>query len=65
VNVAISRAQALAIVVTSQTLLDGTPGRLQDMRLYNLFHSLKREGKQRTQFNFSHTMNRGDIEEAI
>lgn len=42
-NVAVSRAKALAIIVASKTLLEGTPGRLQDMRLYNLFYRLKQE----------------------
>jgi len=41
INVAISRAQALAVVVASDTLLHGSPGKLKDLRLYNLFHKLK------------------------
>ncbi|PLW66912.1 TM0106 family RecB-like putative nuclease [Pseudohalioglobus lutimaris] len=40
-NVAISRAKALAIVVASNTLLEGNPAKLQDMRVYNLFNRLK------------------------
>lgn len=40
-NVAISRAKALAIVVASDTLLEGSPAKLVDMKLYNLFYWLK------------------------
>jgi uncharacterized protein len=44
-NVAVSRAKALTIVIASDTLLDGSPGRLPDMRLYNLFYRLKASGQ--------------------
>ena len=44
INVAVSRAQALAIVVGSETLLDGSPNKLHDMRLYNLFYKLRGTG---------------------
>jgi uncharacterized protein len=39
-NVAISRAQALAIVVHSDTILDGAPGSIEDVRRFNFFESL-------------------------
>lgn len=40
INVAISRAQALAVVVASTTLLDGAPGKIEDIETYNLFYKL-------------------------
>ncbi len=43
-NVAISRAKALAVVVASDALLDGSPVRLSDMQLYNVFYWLKAAG---------------------
>jgi uncharacterized protein len=39
-NVAISRAQALAIVVHSDGLLDGAPGSIEDMNRFNFFESI-------------------------
>jgi predicted RecB family nuclease len=39
-NVAVSRAQALAIVVHSETFLDGAPGSIEDIRRFNFFESL-------------------------
>lgn len=39
-NVAISRAQALAIVVYSNSLLDGSPSNINDIRRFNLFQTL-------------------------
>ena len=41
INVAISRAQALAVVVAGNSLLEGSPNRLSDIRLYNLFYKLR------------------------
>lgn len=41
INVAISRAQALAIVVSSSTLLEGSPSKIADIQRYNLFYKLK------------------------
>lgn len=46
INVAISRAQALAIVVGSDSLLDGSPSKLLDMRTYNLFYHLRTVGQR-------------------
>jgi uncharacterized protein len=40
-NVAVSRAQALAIVVHSDTFLDGAPGSIEDIRRFNFFESLR------------------------
>lgn len=40
INVAVSRAQALAIVIASTTLLDGAPGKIEDIERYNLFYKL-------------------------
>ncbi|MFT6908747.1 MAG: superfamily I DNA and/or RNA helicase, partial [Oleiphilaceae bacterium] len=48
-NVAVSRAQALAIVVHSETFLDGAPGSIEDIRRFNFFESLSAQvchGKQ-------------------
>lgn len=39
-NVAVSRAQALAIVVHSESFLEGAPGCIEDIRRYNFFDSL-------------------------
>ena len=39
-NVAVSRAQALAIVVHSETFLEGAPGNIEDIRRFNFFESL-------------------------
>jgi uncharacterized protein len=39
-NVAISRAQVLAIVVHSETFLDGAPNSIEDIRRFNFFESL-------------------------
>ena len=44
INVAISRAQALAVVVAGKSLLEGSPNRLSDIRLYNLFYKLRDYG---------------------
>ena len=41
INVAMSRARALAIVVAGKSLLEGSPNRLSDIRLYNLFYKLR------------------------
>lgn len=38
--VAISRAKALAIVVYSDTLLEGSPCNIDDIQRFNLFQSL-------------------------
>ena len=39
-NVAISRAQALAVVVHSETLLQGSPSKIMDIKRFNFFQQL-------------------------
>ena len=39
-NVAISRAQALAVVVHAESLLEGTPDKIEDIRRFNLMSEL-------------------------
>ena len=39
-NVAISRAQALAVVVHSETLLQGNPSNINDIKRFNFFQQL-------------------------
>jgi predicted RecB family nuclease len=47
-NVAISRAKALAIVVYSSNLLNGNPSKIQDIRRFNFFEQLVDEVSQAT-----------------
>lgn len=39
-NVAISRAQALAVVVHAESLLDGTPNKIEDIQRFNIMTTL-------------------------
>jgi uncharacterized protein len=39
-NVAICRAQALAVVVHSETILQGTPNNIPDIKRFNFFQQL-------------------------
>lgn len=39
-NVAVSRAQALAVVVHAESLLDGTPNKIDDIQRFNLMSTL-------------------------
>mgnify|MGYP003637728425 CR=1 FL=1 len=38
---ALLRAKALAVVVAGNSFLEGSPNRLSDIRLYNLFYKLR------------------------
>ena len=40
-NVAISRAQALAVVVHAESLLEGSPDKIDDIQRFNLFQQLQ------------------------
>lgn len=40
-NVAISRAQALAVVIHSESLLEGSPDKIEDIQRFNLFQQLQ------------------------
>lgn len=46
-NVAVSRAQALAVVVHAESLLDGTPNRIEDIQRFNLFQQLLNENRSK------------------
>ena len=47
-NVAISRAKALAVVVHSEKLLEGAPSSIDDIRRFNLFQNIIDKGYSST-----------------